>query len=736
MTTTQWDVVWQRARAGAHTIIIGQEPVPLAPSDLQMFWFSCDARWTTGGPLGEALWRLERLLGEDLTHATQVHEQGGGGLPSRLFDDLPVQSIDARFVDACNRLATWSECNVVLGFASLDAADEAAVTTFTQILRHPGWLHLPVIFTVQRVVQGPVSELIDVMRSTGGNDAVVEMRAQPQPLSPSAPFAWATLPPDVLRVLRAGSVIGSEFQVDLVARVLDEPVGTILEALQRAADTGAALVDRGEGRFYLPPDAIEALQAHMLPSLLTFWHARVGSLLSEEAAPRRDTTPSELPRVEDYAEIFEAAPVTDDAAPVLLTPDNTTAYIADHTQPPPVADMHTVREQSRSSRPETDQARAADHLQAAGQTEAAVRQYFRAAQEVAARGDARRALAFAQHALTLLDQLPPSEPRALLRARLLLVLGKVQWQSAILGTQVTLQDALASLDAAKTALPEAAPLEVAGELAVLTAGVRYDLGALDDLQQALGELTTMSRRWLEAGAPMQAACLLNDQAAIYVRLGDPVHAAHLLTESQKLFEAVLRTKPDDDVVVRELAATDHLLARLPLHTQLRPGREANAYAISLERALRAESAYQRLDQPRELARVWETIGRLELGRGRLEAAQGRLLTALQLQKQIGDVTGLARTTGALAEVYKAANRLGEAATLLADSVGLNFEKGSPIGLAFNRLALEALRQTANEVQTPETTNLLDMLGEIEHRLTQAERVLGQLTLPGEPHVRG
>jgi hypothetical protein len=197
----------------------------------------------------------------------------------------------------------------------------------------------------------------------------------------------------------------------------------------------------------------------------------------------------------------------------------------------------------------------------------------------------------------------------------------------------------------------------------------------------------------------------------------------------------LQTRPDDDVVVRELAATDHLLARLPLHTQLRPGREANAYAISLEHALRAESAYERLAQPRDLARVWETIGRLELGRGRFEAAQGRLLTALQLQKRIGDATGMARTTGALAEVCMATNRLGEAATLLADSVGLNLEKGSPIGLAFNRRALEALQQAANEGQAPQPFDLLGVLREVEHRLTQAENVLGQITLPDERHER-
>ena len=75
------------------------------------------------------------------------------------------------------------------------------------------------------------------------------------------------LPPDVLRVMRAGSVLGSMFDADLIARLLDKPVGAVLEKVQRAADAGAPLADRGEGQFFLPPEAVQALQNHMLPSL-------------------------------------------------------------------------------------------------------------------------------------------------------------------------------------------------------------------------------------------------------------------------------------------------------------------------------------------------------------------------------------------------------------------------------------------------------------------------------------
>jgi hypothetical protein len=133
--------------------------------------------------------------------------------------------------------------------------------------------------------------------------------------------------------------------------------------------------------------------------------------------------------------------------------------------------------------------------------------------------------------------------------------------------------------------------------------------------------------------------------------------------------------------------------------------------------------------------VWETIGRLELGRGRPEAARGRLIGALQIQKQTGDITGLARTTAALAELCIEAGQLGEAATLLADSVSLNFDKGSPIGLAFNRRAFDALRKAAAQAHGGSGGALPPLLGEVEHQLVEAETVLGQLGLPGAVNAR-
>jgi tetratricopeptide (TPR) repeat protein len=350
---------------------------------------------------------------------------------------------------------------------------------------------------------------------------------------------------------------------------------------------------------------------------------------------------------------------------------------------------------------------------------------------VASRGDAQRAYGLVEQGLQLLEELPLSHRRALLRAQLLLERGALQWRGALIGAPFTLQQALVSLDMARSSLPKDAPPDVVGRLAATTAGVCYDLGDLDSLQQALGELTEASRRLLEVHEPVLAARLLNDQAAIYVRLGDPVRATHLLERSRELFEGRLHTNAEDMVALEELAETHHLLARLPMHAPIRPGREADAFAMSMEHAQTAERVYQRLGERQELARVWETMGRLELQRGHQAAAQHHLSAALASQQQLGDVIGAARSAAALAELYKMTGRLADALALLADSITLNFEKGSPLGLAVNRRALGALAEAAAQTHGPGAENLQGGVEEVERRLLQAESVLGRMELPAE-----
>jgi tetratricopeptide (TPR) repeat protein len=300
----------------------------------------------------------------------------------------------------------------------------------------------------------------------------------------------------------------------------------------------------------------------------------------------------------------------------------------------------------------------------------------------------------------------------------LLEKGGLQWHGSLLGSAFTLQEALASLEAAKAALPDDVPPEVVEQLAAVTAGVCYDVGDRDALQRALAELQESSHRLVQAGAMLPAARLLNDQAAIYMRLGDLVRATYLLSQAHERFESHLRQHPDDAIALEELAGTEHLLARLPLHVQVPPGRAEESYVRGLEHARAAEHIYQRLGQHRPLTRVWETTGRLALQQGYLEMAQERLMAALNLQQQLADVCMMA-------------GQYDDAVASLANSISLNAEKGSSIGLAFNRHALGALANVAVQAHGPDAERLWGALADLENRLAQAEAVLGRVGLPGE-----
>jgi tetratricopeptide (TPR) repeat protein len=360
-----------------------------------------------------------------------------------------------------------------------------------------------------------------------------------------------------------------------------------------------------------------------------------------------------------------------------------------------------------------------------------VAHYLAAVREAAAGGDARRAYGLAEQALTLLDQLPAAPTHGLLRAQLLLEKGRLQWHGSLLGAAFTLQEALASLEAARATLPNDAPLEVVEQLAAVTAGVCYDIGDQGALQRALVELQESSQRLVQAGAMLQAARLLNDQAAVYMRLGDPVRATYLLSQAHERFESHLRQHPEDAMALAELAETKHLLARLPLHVQVPPGREAESALRGLEHARAAEHIYQRLGQQRELTRVWETMGRLALQQGNLEAAQERLMAAHNLQQQLGDAAGLARSTAALADMCMLAGQLDHAVALLTDSITLNVEKGSLSGLAFNRQALDTLTRAAAQAHGPDAERLRGAVADLASRLAQAEAVHGRMGLPGQ-----
>src|SRR5215813_4763645 len=203
MTSDLWNAVWERVRSGGHAVLIGLGTLPPAPSDLKVIQVSCDASGNSGGPLNAARRKVVQFLGEDLLLSGPTPGQIEAGLRRRLFGDLPGPALEAQLVEVCNRLPDHTPGRAVLVFEGIDAADEPTVESLVHILQRSGWLRLPLLLTVRGRPQGRVSELISLIRRTSPNDSVIERGVDVSVPEASPRFAWESLPPNVVRVLRA-----------------------------------------------------------------------------------------------------------------------------------------------------------------------------------------------------------------------------------------------------------------------------------------------------------------------------------------------------------------------------------------------------------------------------------------------------------------------------------------------------------------------------------------------------
>lgn len=824
--------LWQRVRDRLATAVRGRLPDP--PSDLQLLRVSCEVAPAALRPLLEARRLTEAILGE----ARPKPPDRAKSLRRRtLFGEAPERATEAVLVELWNHLAGQPGSRWVVVFDAVEQADEATLAALTQIVRRQGWLQLPLVLVFHGEPKEAAAELLLAVRT---RDAAGVLRGEEPPSGEAQAIQWRTLPPEVLRVLRAGALIGPGFETRIVADLLSLEPLVVLELLQQATDLGLPVEDRGEGRFSLPTSALTALSTSLMPSLAQAWHRKLGRLLGaragEEVAgakPPRPPVPKprgKIPSAAHVAEIIDlsaevvdlvdetglAAQVAsemaagtgvDNAAGEPVAPSDVAAGTGagDSTQvsegtggAATEAPTWTVPRQGERSGPidvslgasslkglratssdvsaETgakeqveerpagwsparrktifaapaaepraeeadpagwgapsrvvptrledplvDEARAAEHMRLAGEFDAAAQHLCEAARRAAEMGAPQAAAQHAQNALSLLATLPASATRRLLRVQALIELGRLQWQSAGYEFGFTLTQAQATLDTARAELGADAPVVLAADLAQAIAGVCFDLGDPRSLERAHAELVAAGSMLQAAGDAIGAACLLNDQAAVLVRMGDPGRALQLLRQSRKVFDPHVNSDP---VALRELAETEHLFARLPLHAQLRAGREAEGFEMGLDHARAAERAYRDLGEVRELGRVWETMGRLELRAGRTEAAKQRFDAAAEVQTQLGDLTGLAQTTEGLSQVLALLGRDAEAVTLLRDSVVFNRDKGSPLGLQRNRRAFtelsERLAQRAEHAAG---------LQEVAILLSAGERELGALLQP-------
>ncbi|MCX4246916.1 tetratricopeptide repeat protein [Paraliomyxa miuraensis] len=782
--------VWTRALEGNPVVVLGNPPAAPQTADGEPRWVeirvACDGPRSTWGPLEEARRRIEALLGEQSPRWDEALDRMGPR--ARLLSDMGEPTLEATLVGAANRLADQRPRRAALVVEGLDAADAATLQELRDIVGREGWLRLPLVLGVRTMPgEGAVAELL---RSIEGEPVVVEAPVEPTPfdwmsLPPELLLVMraAAVVGRSFEVELVGRLLGVspdavlvrlQQAADLGAPLADQGGGRFFlpEAAQQTLVRRVlpSLVERWHRRLGeilaepAPPPPDADVDEPRFEAKASAPVAEEPELVDEPELepPEQERAPVEP--VEPGAVIEPATPV--DAEPTPAPPGSSAQLPSDETITygeifePPVEERlssrareaepaspprattseHTIRldddayervmASARASVDPRDQARAAHHLLEAGLPQRAVEQYLAALRKVAARGDSRRALLIADQALALLERQPPSRARDLLHAQVLAMAARVQWRGAGRGPALTLQGALETLDEAEQLVGSDGPLDLRTEIAQLVAGVCYDLGDIASLQRALDALTGAARSLMAAGESVRAARLLNDQAAVYLRAGDPVRANHLLQQSRSIFDELHRERPDDPTVITERAETEHLLARLPLHARLRPGREDDAFSMALGHARAAAEGYRRLGGRVELGRVSETMGRLETARGRYERAAEHLEAALSLSRELGDVIGLARTTAALAELYSAAGRPSEALAALRDSVAFNVDKGSPLGLAVNRRALEQLRHAVTG--DPRTSpTLLRAVRELDASLGEAERLLGRVSVPGD-----
>ncbi len=584
------------------------------------------------------------------------------------------------------RVPPWDPHRLRAGISRrlLGDADQTSVNELVADLNHAGSLRPEAVIVIEaaehadeqtiavlrRAHQEPEWLKVPVMvlfeeLPTSGPACALALQLGLTPVEP--PVAPAPAPAEVQVVLRAAAHLGTTFAAKNVADLLGWELVQVLVALQEAADLGEPLTDNGDGVFGLPPARVAPLREGVLPTLRAFWS-------------RRSAPPPDLPPAERPAEQRRTEPRQTEAP-----------------APPKPATAPTPRPAAE---------RAMTVAAAAGQA--------------LDRGDAERAEALASQALGLLGE--PREEHRLLRVGILLELAQAHWRGS--GETSTLHEALRIADQAQGLLQPADPADiVAGALAV-GAGIRYDLGQPDHLSDALHKLVEASRRLQEAGNSLAAARLLNDQAAVWVRLGDPVRAAHLLQKSREAFTSAAAGDQDPRVVRIELAETEHLLARLPFHAPPRQGLEKEALEAALRSAHTAAGLYQEQPDPLSLGRVMETQGRLLARAGDLDGALERLRRAATLQEELRDALGLARTAAALAEVLAAKGEPAHAVRLMGDSVRLNLEVGTPLGLAYNRRSVEQLaRRLADSPQ------VADSVGALLETLRRAEEIVGVTELP-------
>jgi len=711
-----WKEIWDSLARGEHAVTLGATHlVPPEPEQLRTLVIDCDWVKGPGRCLEEARRQIDTLvLDESQALLGSALAQVRWHVRRRLLGEPPGDPGTDRYREAFGRLRDTHPPTAIV-FRAVDKADSASLALIRAMLSEPLGIPVAVLFCFDAPPLGEARALFETLERLG-HEVIVPETTEGLSGSAAARVDPALQLPDATKtVLRAAAAMGEWFESEIVATLLGMREIDVLVELQRALDLGVPLEDRGAGRFRLEGDLARAIQRQTLPSLSHAWHRQLADLFGgpparsaasraeprarEVAAPHQ---PAAAPALQASAErsrgerrapvppeqLFDVAPAAvrsrfDDEKDWARALSELAKRHATPARPPALASAPSEPQAG----PHVDEFRAATHAEAVGDVYAAAENYLRGAERAASKGAHELALEYTGLARKHVASLPADERAGGVRLKSLLLTARSRWLSLGGGHATTLESALAPLEAAKPLLGNCRA-ETLAEFASLYASICYDIGSSGALERALEELTQAVKELLARDEPLLAAQLLNDEAAVWVRIGDPVRAHHLLERSRAIFTRSVASHP---AASRELAETEHLMARLLLNARARAGREKDALRLGIEHGLSAEEGYAAVGDEVQLARVWETLGRLEAALAHTERAAHYLGRAQSAQMQLGDGTGLARSTAALADLFAAQGQHKQALEHLGESIDLNLQKGSAAGLGFNLESLERLR---------------------------------------------
>jgi tetratricopeptide (TPR) repeat protein len=676
--------LWERVVAKGHSVVLGGSP-PDVPDEfaIDVIRVSCKQPGGPLEPLHELQHKAEAHLGKPTQLLGWASDRIRNGLRERVLGEGAGLTASEHLALVLNRLAHASPrpCAVLIDHA--ESASDELIVALRPLMCAPGWVELPIVVVCRSERPGQaLARLIEEMVAAESGNAVFRVEGE---LARAGTHSLDGLSQESLRVLRGGAVIGERFEVTLLAALLGLDPVLVLEHLQAAADAGIPIEDDGEGRLHIPESARRAALLGTLPSLTQAWHRRLASMLGADRWGREPA-----PRLS----VVEPDGEGDGGAEVGGTERDAEPGVTEGQPDPAPRRVQPPVELSTAA----SEARAGWHLESAGLLLESAQRYLNAARLSTGAHQIAEGLSFCDRAQQLLTRLPADDRRRLLQAEAMGLMARFQWAAGGAGPAFTLASALDKTLAARALVEDLDAPPLKSELLMLAAHIRYDIGDGDSLDTALEELTQAIRILEGAGDPLGAASLLNDQAAVWMRLGDPVRAYHLLEQSRAVFADEATLRPSARV---ELAETDHLIARLPLQVRAKEGREEDSIHLGVQHALSADRAYAELGMERERGRVWETLGRLHVLAGDCEEAVRCFQDALAVLEAHSDVLGLARTVEGMAQALGMLRRPSEALALLSSSLDLNVAKGSPRGIAYLRRTLDALLQSECDLSAPE-----------------------------------